>query len=376
MAVNDVYENYIEIIVFVFKKNEIHKAGTAHAEKERLGKPRKAQDIKLHTEGNSSSELSGPPDSHEAMNNRDTSSKQSKSNREKRSYEFLMGLVNNNSRFEVTNVDLPTPTDRKRNQIAKNQALLELMIKIAADPEQWEKVHRLLQKIDNDLITSKKLFDSIQNSIEDINNFSSVAHPIANENSSIRRNEDVERLNKSTEHVAVKKQGEVTTDVSNDNSTIELQKMVVILNGDKQRSLPGKSVEALKTNKWPDFEGEGKVVYKPNSDLERQNVDPRYNWQSGNTGSKSYPRNFAYHRVTGNPLYHSNLDKNPKAYIAVSVIAPKPLHSRSQEEDLILENELRQLKPWNSNKSFKSMAVGRSRWIAPSDNNKTLFQLK
>ncbi|XP_031327318.1 uncharacterized protein LOC116173859 [Photinus pyralis] len=311
------------------------------------------------------------------MNNRDLSSKQSKSYREKRSYEFLMGLINNNSRFEVTNVDMPAPNDRKKNQIVKNQALLELMIKIAADPEQWEKVHRLLRKIDNDLITSKKLFDSIQNSIEDINNFSSVAQPMTNENSSKRGNEDLERSNKSAAHTTDKRQGEIVTNTTNDNSTIELHKMVVILNGDKQRPTPNKAEEALKTNKWPDFETEGKLVYKPNDDLGHQNVDSsRYNWQSGgNSGSKSYPRNFAYHRVTGNPLYHSNLDKNPKAYIAVSVIAPKPLRPALQD-DIILENELRQLKPWNSNKGYKTMAAGRSRWIASPENNNSRYHLK
>ncbi|KAF5304915.1 hypothetical protein FQR65_LT00799 [Abscondita terminalis] len=261
------------------------------------------QDIKHHLEGNSSMESSGPPDSHEAMNNRDLSSKQSKSNREKRSYEFLMGLVNNNSKFEVTNVDLPTPNDRKKDQISKNQALLELMIKIASDPEQWEKVHRLLQ------------------------NATKINVPKKDDN--------------------------------------ELKKMVVILNDKKQKPSVTHLDEALKSNRWPDFQSEGKVVYKPNND------NTKYNWQQEiNTESKTYPRNFAYHRVTGNPLYHSNFDKNPKAYIAVSVIAPKPLHSRSQEEDLILENELRQLKPWTTKQSYDRPGGINPRWIMPTENNK------
>lgn len=38
----------------------------------------------------------GPPDSHEAMNNRP---------REKRSFEFLVGLINNNSKYEVIRSD-------------------------------------------------------------------------------------------------------------------------------------------------------------------------------------------------------------------------------------------------------------------------------
>lgn len=42
----------------------------------------------------------GPPDSHEAMNNRDFSRP-----REKRSFEFLVGLINNNSKYEVIRSD-------------------------------------------------------------------------------------------------------------------------------------------------------------------------------------------------------------------------------------------------------------------------------
>ena len=51
----------------------------------------------------------GPPDSHEAMNNRELKPipKPAKvgDGREKRSYEFLMGLVNNNSKQRVIDVD-------------------------------------------------------------------------------------------------------------------------------------------------------------------------------------------------------------------------------------------------------------------------------
>lgn len=42
----------------------------------------------------------GPPDSHEAMNNREINP--ITKTRQKRSYEFLMGLINNNSRYQVT----------------------------------------------------------------------------------------------------------------------------------------------------------------------------------------------------------------------------------------------------------------------------------
>lgn len=47
----------------------------------------------------------GQLDSHEAMNNRDINPESTRKWREKRSYEFLIGLVNNNSKYEVTRVD-------------------------------------------------------------------------------------------------------------------------------------------------------------------------------------------------------------------------------------------------------------------------------
>lgn len=156
------------------------------------------------------------------------------------------------------------------------------------------------------------------------------------------------------------------------NTNDKVQKMVVILKGgDNQNSLRNHTKTALETNKWPQFEPEARILYKPESESESQNTKlSKYPWQNENkSGSKTYPRNFAYHRVTGHPLYHANFDKNPKAYIAVSVIAPKPLHSRPQDEDLILENELRQLKPWTHKQNLKNMAAIRSRWVIQSENN-------
>lgn len=58
-------------------------------------------------DGNASMEL-GQLDSHEAMSNRETEPKSERNWREKRSYEFLIGLVNNNSKYEVTRVDPST----------------------------------------------------------------------------------------------------------------------------------------------------------------------------------------------------------------------------------------------------------------------------
>lgn len=65
------------------------------------------QTLKARGNGNTSMEI-GQLDSHEAMNNRDINPESTRKWREKRSYEFLIGLVNNNSKYEVTRVDPST----------------------------------------------------------------------------------------------------------------------------------------------------------------------------------------------------------------------------------------------------------------------------
>lgn len=75
--------------------------------------------MKLQNDANSSVIVvdDGPPDSHEAMNNRPLKPKITSSIREKRSYEFLIGLLNNNSRYEVTNTETITDGNSKREKV-------------------------------------------------------------------------------------------------------------------------------------------------------------------------------------------------------------------------------------------------------------------
>ncbi|KAI4468600.1 hypothetical protein MML48_2g00014078 [Holotrichia oblita] len=131
--------------------------------------------------------------------------------------------------------------------------------------------------------------------------------------------------------------------------------------------------EALRNNQW----SYGIVTNKEPSPEEynkENSMTTRYPWQGQPKPAKSsFPRNFAYHRVTGNPLYHNNLNNNPKAYIAVSVIAPKPINDRPTDDELILENELRELKPWTHNQNLKNMASIRSRWVIQSDKEKAAY---
>jgi len=262
-------------------------------------------------------------DSHEAMNNRGqgvhdsipkglkkptlTSSDGGDGNRrKKRSYQFLMGLVKkNNSSYEITRNEKEFGSyerytgdesdksdsdaekksdgagDKTKENVEASEILLELLVKIAEKPEQWLKVHSLLQKLDKDLERSKTIIEKIRN----------------------------------------KEIVDVTADVSeNDDNINQLKKL------EKQH--------------------EKLTVTSPAQFGAYQN------------------KNFAYHRVTGNPL-----NKKPKAYIAVSVIAPKSMQSEvkpTHMDETILENELKELKPWTHQGNLKNMADIRSNWLIQS----------
>lgn len=76
------------------------------------------QTLKARGDGNGSMEI-GQLDSHEAMNNRNINPETAGKSREKRSYEFLIGLVNNNSKYEVTRVDpLTTANPEVRDAVS------------------------------------------------------------------------------------------------------------------------------------------------------------------------------------------------------------------------------------------------------------------
>ncbi|XP_017779384.1 PREDICTED: uncharacterized protein LOC108564777 [Nicrophorus vespilloides] len=233
-----------------------------------------------------------PPDSHEAMNNRELKPKLTTSEggeRKKRSYEFLMGLVKRNSSgYEVTK-NVP---EKAEHEAKASEMLLELMIKIAENPQQWTKVHNLLQKIDEDLAKSKEL---------------------------------LEKMNVKVEDRVVQTKTEVPVDT--------------------------------------------KVNWLSQNETETKNVTEAAVVSSEMKPSKNRYQHFSYHRVTGNPM---QFNKNPKAYIAVSVIAPKPVQ-RNSEDDLTLENELKELKPWTHQQNLKNMAQIRSKWIIQSNDRKQLY---
>lgn len=101
---------------------------------------------------------------------------------------------------------------------------------------------------------------------------------------------------------------------------------------------PGDAQKANDTkmgrNEWPSFKPETDTGHKVNF------------------APSSPHRNFKYRIVTDPvPLQHQHQQQpqqqqQPRAYIAVSLIAPKDIDG---DDDIVLEDELRRLKPWREN---------------------------
>lgn len=109
---------------------------------------------------------------------------------------------------------------------------------------------------------------------------------------------------------------------------------------------------------WPVFDNEESKVTFVNKDFTDivNHIKPI---KAETSTTKAYPKYFSYHRVTGKPIF---INRNPKAYVAVSVVAPKTPEVHT-DEDLELEHELRQLKPWTHSQNLRNMESIRSRWI-------------
>lgn len=118
----------------------------------------------------------------------------------------------------------------------------------------------------------------------------------------------------------------------------------------------------LKTNSWPEFKQTDQQYGSVRTSYEQDYFDE--NMSHMKYQPEQFPvnrnrhRQFEYRVVTDRPFVHS---KTPKAYIAVSLIAPKPMHP--QEDDFLLENELRQLKPWPLQHDYQDVEPLQSRWI-------------
>ncbi|XP_056634383.1 uncharacterized protein LOC130443621 isoform X1 [Diorhabda sublineata] len=317
-----------KIVVFCFMIINFGKVALASKYGEGGGVNRLSNDLKPSLSPLNDSELAenlGPPDSHEAMNNREIYSIPVNI-REKRSFEFLMGLINNNSKFEVTKVDPESTTEKPAvvtgDRVGASEILLELMVRIASHPDQWDRVHKILQTLDQDLKASRSVVTQLQT--------------LPHHNKTIQNSTGDNQIN------------------SNKNISMYINNTV-------------KTEKKMEDVRWPNDEKHSilRIVNNNNYSEMHETKALANNEKSKEKSNKpTYPKNFTYHRVTGKP---DNTSKNPRAYIAVSVIAPNKTSSKTKavgiEEDLTLENELHQLKPWTHLQNLKDMESIRSKWI-------------
>lgn len=195
-------------------------------------------------------------------------------------------------------------------------------------------------KIDNDIITSKKLIADL---------------------------EEDEYLSTSPPSVQTTTQQSTTVTESQESTTVgEVQRLIILLDNEEQKSRSRNKPKNTVT--WPNLDEQktndvtSTKQQAPNEKLTTENMYPWNNKKPSLLKEKE----FTFHRVTGKPLhYRSNYDKTTarNAYVAVSVIGPK-------NKDNLLEDELRQLKPWNHQDNLNKMENLRKKWFIQPDRQK------
>lgn len=237
----------------------------------------------------------------------------------------------------------------------------------------------LIKDINAENVKYLNNIDRPDNNFE-INNFNGKGSESSMETSTIKQNEDnlvpIENLNFNEND---RKYEQEKYDLLENNKDVYTQKLTYsenvpqnIRNRGKssniyekiQQSNINKTEFAMENNKWPVFEEKSKPVNSKDYTSFESSEVAKYPWQLQNKNKAYSHNNFVYHRVTGQPNL-PNLNKNPKAYIAVSVIAPKPMDT----ENIELENELRQLKPWTPNHHLLNV----NRWQEQGIRNKEKF---
>ncbi|XP_045476294.1 uncharacterized protein LOC123681943 isoform X2 [Harmonia axyridis] len=249
---------------------------------------------------------------------------------------------------EVAQADKEDKSDEETtNDLGAGELLLELLVKITANPDQWSRVHKLLRQIDQDILTSKKLIEDYQNNTRKIQTIlEGVENPPHQEQTTTTPPPMVEKSKKKY------KQDEINKEVAmiSDNGQPDINTGLFM----------NTIISTTSTKEWPTFENEESKVTFVNNELSSNAPTDRIKQaDSESSTTKAYPKYFSYHRVTGKPIF---INRNPKAYVAVSVVAPKSPEVHS-DEDLELEDELRQLKPWTHSQNLKNMESIRSRWI-------------
>lgn len=211
------------------------------------------------------------------------------------------------------------------------------------------------ERIDTDIVTSKKILSDLKN--VDTTTIKPTTTTTVTTESSV-------------------KERSTTTEID------EVQKLIILLDNEEQFAKK-KSNESRKI--WPNLDDD--YVMSSSSKAAttitttQNNIYPWSNKVSVTGGvsgknlsspsSNNRDFEFSYHRVTGLPLpYRSNYDKTRarNAYIAVSVIAPKSRDVRLglEKQDHLLEDELRQLKPWSHEENLSKMENIRNKWFLRS----------
>lgn len=217
-------------------------------------------------------------------------------------------------------------------------------------------IYFISEKIDKDLSTSKKLLDRLQSPTRPPSRHD---HVLEDQLDDARQQENKRVVTKMTKNQLI----DNNTDATNES---EAQKLTIILKGHGRHE--------PKTNRWSVKSNSSKNDTSTTATMSTTEHPWRIRQRT------PYIRNLAYHRVTGNPVpYRPGMGSNPKAYIAVSVIAPKRASTRTPDDgdvddQVMLENELRQLKPWTHDQNLKNMASLRSRWVIRSDDSKAPFE--
>lgn len=137
------------------------------------------------------------------------------------------------------------------------------------------------------------------------------------------------------------------TEQPENNTVGDVQRLIILLDNAEQRT----KNRSNSINAWPNLED------TKDKEKDEKTTENMYPWNKAPLKpSFSKEKEFTFHRVTGKPIHHrSSLDKSRNAYVAVS-IGPK-------NKDNLLEDELRQLKPWNHQDNLNRMENLRKKWF-------------
>lgn len=186
------------------------------------------------------------------------------------------------------------------------------------------KIHFIfLEKIDNDIVTSKKILNNLESADTTTPEPTTITTPSS------------------------------TTEIQENTTVGEVQRLIILLDNEEQKTKNRTHQKA-----WPDLD---EATKKEPTEKTTENLYP---WNK-KPPSFSKEKEFTFHRVTGKPLhYRSNVDKTTarNAYVAVSVIGTK--------NDKVLEDQLHQLKPWNHQDNLNRMETLRKRWFLQPDRQK------